>query len=343
MVANGYVYPENEQRLYAFHSGRVAEVFVYDGHHVEAGAPLVRLEQESFDQEILELHQTRMELATRIEDVRSELVQLRLDPALSDLLTANERIRYLRRILELRQEIQDRMHDLERREAVSRMELDREKISFLEAEAELIEREHLSDLLSGGYFEKREGELQTRLRNLQEEETALNNRIELIRSFRDALTLKAPVDGLVTYSRTRHIGQKITAGDLLMKIAPSGSGFRVRAFPGERNVDLIVSGLPVRISSPVFDAPLEGYSYGEVLFRSPEPSASRTAPDGNPLYEAIIRVDSSPYPLVLGSNVEVEFILGHRSILEMFLRRAPGRRELPTVGVGHTESRGDLP
>ncbi len=95
----------------------------------------------------------------------------------------------------------------------------------------------------------------------------------------------------------------------------------------ERNIDLLRVGTRALMESKVFESVLEGPVRGTVQRVAPEadPPAASAA---SPLYEVDIAVDDSPYPLVLGSRLDIRLLLGRRSIAEVLLRSArDARRE----------------
>ncbi len=94
-------------------------------------------------------------------------------------------------------------------------------------------------------------------------------------------------------------------------------------------MDLVRLGTPARMESAVFDSMLEGYVEGTVVRVAPESApASASAPA---LYEVDIDVQKSPYPLVLGSGVDVRLLMGRRPLSDLVLHSGSTLRQSAKV------------
>ncbi len=341
-TADGRVYRESEMRLFAPVEGFVDEIRVRDGSQVEAGDLLLSFDTLAIDMRILEAQ--RQLAAARSERAGAEqaLDLLDIDPAHAAMVTAPERARLMREILEIREDIMRRLAKLEEIQAVSGLLMDRERMGLLESRREILETEHLSELKARGYMEKLRASLQAQVTYLGESITGFERELDLLQRQRERFYVRAPVAGEITFTEVRYPGVKVAEGALIFKMSPVDAPFRVRAYIVQRNLDLVRPGMAVRMESMVFDSPLEGYVQGEVLSVSREPSQDVAGSDGEPLYEVRIAVESTPYPLVLGSTLRTEIILGRRSLVSVFLRNVPGRLdhfEASPMAKSHPEDR----
>lgn len=326
-TADGRVYREREVRMFAPVEGFVDEIFVRDGDLVEYGDLLLRFDTLALDMRILETERQLTSARSELAESLQALELLDVDPAHAAMVTAPQRAELIRQILDIREDIMRRLTKLEEIQAVSGLLMDRERMSLLESQREILEAEHLSQLKSRGYFEKLRASLELRTGHLHEMIATIEREIELLQRKRERLFVRAPMAGEITYTEVRYPGIKMNEGALILKMSPADAPFRVRAYIGQRNLDLVRPGMSVRMESMVFDSPLEGYVEGEVEVVSREPSRDVEGPGGEPLYEVRIAVVSTPYPLVLGSTLRTEIILGRRSLASVFMRNVPGRGE----------------
>src|SRR5690606_18054356 len=113
-------------------------------------------------------------------------------------------------------------------------------------------------------------------------------------------------------------------GEKIVKIADDSSGFQARAYIPERNIDLVKTGMPVRMESMVFHSQLEGYLYGNIE-KIVNPRDITTPSDTEDSYfETIVNITDYPYPPVHGSRVHMEIIIGKGNMISALMSR-PGQ------------------
>lgn len=154
----------------------------------------------------------------------------------------------------------------------------------------------------------------------------LENQVKVLERRRENLNVTAPISGAVVDIYRRNAGVAVAEGDPVLKIANTEGGYRVKALVGQRNVDLLRSGSPVRMESQVFDSMFDGYITGRVQRILAEPDGGDGEDPEGPSYEVTIEVEETPYSLVLGSRMKVEFLLGRHSLLELVMNRPQNDR-----------------
>ena len=78
------------------------------------------------------------------------------------------------------------------------------------------------------------------------------------------------------------------------------------------------------MESDVFDSMLEGHVEGTVIRVGPEGAPGMNG--GEALYEVDVEVTHSPYPLVLGSGMQVRLLLGRRPLTDLFFKTGSSLR-----------------
>lgn len=328
LVAEGYVLPEGETRLFAPEGGLVREIHFRERSIVGEGDTLLSLDTRAIESRIRGLKQELAGLEDELAQVSHSLATLRTDPVHTPLLTAPRQTELIRERLRIQRSLLERLAGSESVQIISELMLERERMALIEAERQLVEAEHLQSLVEADYLGQLQSALETRRDSLRLRASLIHAELEALGERRDEMAIKAPIDGEITLLEIRHPGMRVEAGDLLIKLSPLDAAPRVRATVGQRNIDLLSPGVPVRMESMVFDAPLEGYITGHIDRIAPEPQRDTAGSSAEPRYEIMITVEDSPYPLVWGSTIRAEILLGRRSLLEIFLRTSPGRRSV---------------
>ena len=103
---------------------------------------------------------------------------------------------------------------------------------------------------------------------------------------------------------------------MLAAVADVSAGYMARIYVGERNVDLIRIGSPVRLETPVFSSTSEGYIQGSVTRVVMDAEAT---PESG--FEVEIALETWPVEPVIGSRVTAEIILQRQGIAGLLVRR----------------------
>lgn len=327
-VAYGEVGREAEVYLFSPKDGVVSELLVREGAEVEKGAVLLRLDT-------WELERERLQKLQELTEEEGELARNLLEqeafekyPKDLDRLLAEQRLELLEQIAALQQDIRERYAELDRGQSRVSLEQARSHIEYLRTNLQKLETRVLDEQSKAGWREFQRRTLQLQQSRLEQRIQLLKQEIVLLDELIERSVVRAPMDGQLTWLGKRRPGMPVQKGELVAKMSQPDSPYQVRAWVGERNLDLIKPGTVVRMESQVFDSTFEGYVYGEVTSISVEPYFLRDrSTNEEPRYEVKIRVDRTPYPLVLGSTLKATFILGKQNIFQLLLNKAEERRK----------------
>lgn len=224
IVVSGNVQPLHTFYLHTSEGGQIAEIFTDNGSLIEAGTPILRLDNSSLqmnyinrEAEILEqlnvLRSTQINLEEKRLNLQSELLQTRYE-------LGNAKTLY------------NRNKNLFEKKAISEAEFlpVKENFQFLVSKEQLIlEKIKQDSLLTRSTLNSIKPSMALMEKNLLFIEESLNK-----------LTLKAPVDGQLS-ALTGEIGQYIQPGQLLAQI-DIWDGFKVKASVEEFYLGRIFQG-----------------------------------------------------------------------------------------------------
>lgn len=328
----GLVYSQDEVRLFSPADTLIAGRRVELGQTVKAGDILIELDDTDLALREIQLEREIAELDSARARQEVVLKQLAVRPASPDVLTASDRKDRLARIAAIQANIEQSYASGHEQQIISELELRRQEIERLRSEMELLQADLLARWRDAGLPELEAEQAQIERDRLVTVAELLRRELELVRAFREARRIRAPIDGRVVTLHARHPGMAIARGGELLKIAPTSGPVYVRAEVPERNIDLLRVGTRALMESKVFESILESPVRGVVQRIAPEAERlNATRASEAPLYEVDIAVEDSPYPLVLGSRLDIRLLLGRRSIAEVLLRSArQPRRENST-------------
>jgi multidrug resistance efflux pump len=324
--ASGVVMAAEEYFVFAPAAGILEGHAARIGDQVEAGEPLFSLAGDDLDLKILEKDRQLHELRARIEETAVALREAEIRPAEPALMTAKERLELLEQIRSIQGDIVQAWERLEGERAIRGLEYNLQRVASLRTRLEEIDSRLLAQWSEAGLVELRRESLDNQARSLEGLADLLDREIRLLQKQRDSLRVAAPISGRIVDIYYRYPGMALREGDRVLKIVNEEACYRVKAFVGERNVDLLQVGTRARMESQVFDSLFEGYVRGRVSRIVGEASRGVEGGRETPLYEVNIRVEETPYPLVLGSRMEIDFLLGRESLLALMLNRAVNRR-----------------
>lgn len=327
--APGTVRAREEVRVFAPAAGIVARHHVQLGQDVNPGDLLVELDDTDLALRTVQLERDLGETEAALARNAIALREIEVKPASVELLTADERRERLGRITAIQQEIERNYTSGHDQQIISELELRRQEIEKLRSEMDLLQAKLLADWQKAGVpaFEKER--LAVEQKRLEALLGLIRRELDLVAAQRAALRITAPLTGRVVAVNVRFPGMAVEAGQELLKVAALDGRYEVRARIPERNVDLVRVGSTALMESEVFDSMLEGYVRGSVTRIAPEARQADDAtppPAGAAEYEIEIEVAETPYPLVLGSRVNVTLTLGKRPLSEVLFRSARSLR-----------------
>ena len=325
--ATGQVRAATEFYVFSPADGLLESMRARIGREVEEGDVLFTLAAPDLELRILEKERLLREKKGEIATLESALRLLDLRPAEADMLTAAERLALIREIRAIQKSMLDAWDKLEGERAIRALDYNLQRVAALRTEAEALESEVLLGWLREGFPELRREELQQSLHHARETLAVVNEEKGALERLLGQRSVTAPIRGTVADIYTRYPGMAVRGGQSVLKIVDTGGGYRVKAYVPERNIDLLSEGLPVRMESHVFDSLFEGRVRGRISRVVRDAGRNIDGPPDTPLYEVTVTVESTPHPLVLGSMLDVEFLLGRQSLLAMLLNR-PEPREV---------------
>ncbi len=326
--ATGVVMAEEEYYVFAPAQGLLSRHFVQIGQTVAAGTPLFSLAGEDFDLRILEKKRQLLEVRRQLTAIKLALKRAEIRPGELEMLTARERLEVLDQIQEIHHEIVAAWDRLEGERAIRGLEYNMQRVASLRTRIETLNSRVMAGWQEAGLVALEQEGLEQQRIDLQEVQEVLQNEVAVLERKRASLDVVSPIAGTVVDIYRRYPGLALQEGDTVLKIANIDDGYRVKAYVAQRNIDLLQKGTPARMESQVFDSMFEGYVTGKVRRILAEANGVASHSPGEPRYEVTIEVQESPYPLVLGSRMEIDFLLGRQSLLALIMNRPVDQRAL---------------
>ncbi len=322
VAAPGVVAYKRSLPVFAPRGGIVSEVRVSEGDSVTPGQVVLQLENTA-DEELLLAQKHRLASSKRalaLAEIALEEWDVRPGDAL--LVAAKARLDWMEDMLDARKEMVSLFEEAVARDLVTELRLREERFSLMEAEGALIEARIKGEWVDEGLLELSRKRLLALLEEARAAHSALEEEVELLARMRDRLTLRAPFEGRIATLDFNYEGMAVEKGAFVFEVIDESGPVEVEALVGERNFDLLQVGGLARITSRMAGSLVGDEFTGRIseLPLSPESESS----DG-PRYEVEIAVDDPPFTLVEGSTVEVELVLGRRTLLDAILDALSGQ------------------
>lgn len=310
------------------------------GDRVRQGQVILRLYNPELDSRVIETERDLSNLEGNLLRAEAKINDLRHRPVPIEFLEAVTKEPLLQSIEATREALVRKLEPLAERGILTSVDLADRRIEELRARMERGSTEHRAEWMRAGLPDWEQALAVAETEAIRMERDGVRRVLESLRTRIDALVLRAPIDGTLTDLIPEQVGEATRSGQFLFQVVESMSDYQVKAQLPQRNADLLEAGQFVRMESRVFRSITEGHIEGTVLHLSPVAKSSNRL-DGQTgdgvTVEAQIHVDRSPWPLIPGSSVEVEVIVGHRSILEMLLlRRKQTWRTTPGANTSTT-------
>ena len=224
IVEQGAVMPLTTIYLDAVEGGRVEEVYVEQGTHVEEGTPIVRLSNANLQLSVMQREAELFRAASQLRETRVTMEQRRLSMRAGLVETE-----YWLRQAEREYARQDEMF---KADLTSRQDYDEAKdnLEYLTRRRDVtVETLHQDSLFQT-----------IQIQQLEESTDRLRLNLELIRQNEENLTIRAPITGLLS-SLIAEVGESKPGGDRLGQIDVEDE-FKVRAAIDEHYIARIRSG-----------------------------------------------------------------------------------------------------
>lgn len=312
----GVVEAAKTSRLYASREARVLSVRVAPGDRVAKGDILLELSDDALGRELMEVRLQKAQAEMALKLALLEERELSLTGGGLDFDLAAEALALQREQLATLESVQAIYRTLAETGSVSQLELLDLDTRFLASRREQLLNQRRVELRDAGMMAVWEAALQTRQEAARITLGILAEREAALEAEWAALTVRSPIAGLVTQIFVRDVGERTERGMLVAGIADPAAGYTARIFVGDRNVDLIREGLPVRLETPVFSATAEGYIHGTVIRRVMD---AESAPQKG--FEVWVSLDAWPVEPVIGSSISAEIILQRQGLARLWIRR----------------------
>ena len=224
IVEQGAVMPLTTIYLDAVEGGRVEEVYVEQGTHVEEGTPILRLSNANLQLSVMQREAELFREVNRLRETRVTMGQRRLSMRAGLVETE-----YQLRQAEREHARQDEMF---KADLTSRQDYDEAKdnLEYLTARRDVtVETLHQDSLFQT-----------IQIRQLEESIDRLRLNLELIKQNEENLTIRAPITGLLS-SLIAEVGESKPGGDRLGQVDVEDE-FKVRAAIDEHYIARIRSG-----------------------------------------------------------------------------------------------------
>ncbi|MDE2729594.1 MAG: HlyD family efflux transporter periplasmic adaptor subunit [Gemmatimonadota bacterium] len=224
IVEQGAVMPHTTIYLDAVEGGRVEEVYVEQGTHVEEGAPILRLSNANLQLSVMQREAELFREVNRLRETRVTMEQRRLEMR--------------SQLVELDYELRKAEREYKRQAALleadlnSQQDYDEARDNF---EYQTSKRDVTMETL------RQDSLFQTiQIRQLEESIDRLRLNLELIKQNEENLTIRAPITGLLS-SLIAEVGESKPGGDRLGQVDVEDQ-FKVRAAIDEHYIARIRSG-----------------------------------------------------------------------------------------------------
>jgi HlyD family secretion protein len=239
---------------------------------------------------------------------------------LDQLLLAKQTER-VRESLELRRNLLQRLEGLEVPNAVSQVELIRERLNVKQTESDLARCESAKALVDGEFAAARLAEAEARVANAKAAIVSLAADRKRIDSEIERRLIRAPNDGLVVSRSVRFPGERAEAGNALFKLA-RGEQVRIRLYASEDRVTRIKSGMLVRFRTKADPDRLTPSSIGRVTDVALDRLLTRDDGISNSNrggYAIDVDVEAATTALPLGAAIDAEIVLDQRPFWRLLL------------------------
>ena len=224
IVEQGAVMPHTTIYLDAVEGGRVEEVYVEQGTHVEEGTPILRLSNANLQLNVMQREAELFREVNRLRETRVTLEQRRLEMR--------------SQLVELDYELRKAEREYKRQAALLEADLNsqqdydeaRDNFEYLTSKRDVT----METLRQDSLFQT------IQIRQLEESIDRLRLNLELIKQNEENLTIRAPITGLLS-SLIAEVGESKPGGDRLGQVDVEDE-FKVRAAIDEHYIARIRAG-----------------------------------------------------------------------------------------------------
>lgn len=322
------------QSIQSLEGGIISELLVGLGERVEAGQPLVRLDDTRFRSAFLE---TR----SQIEVLRATIARLEAEVLEKDAIEfppsvdpESEHARSERDLFEARREkLREAERSISEEMALSQRQLElvqplveRRSVSAMEA---LKLRQTIASL-AGKLAEMRNTYVQDAYSELASKQAELNTLEQTLLQRQDQLRrteIASPVNGRVNDIMITTQGGVVQSGEPIMEITPIEDQLLIETRIRPRDVAFVAPGMPASVKITAYDYTIYGDLEGTVAQISEDTIEEETPRGTEDFYEVLVRTESAhlthngeSLPIRPGMVARVDIQTGERSLLSYLLK-----------------------
>ncbi|MDR5893763.1 HlyD family type I secretion periplasmic adaptor subunit [Halomonas mongoliensis] len=322
------------QTIQSLEGGILAELLVSRGDRVEAGQPLLRLDDTRFRSAYLETVSQIAVLRASIARLEAEVLELEEIDFPAELDPEGELVRSERALFHARR---DRLREAER-SINEEMRLARRQLELVEP---LVQRRSVSEMealklgqsiasLAGRLAELRNTYVQDAYAELSTKQAELSTLEQTVLQRSDQLQrteIHSPVRGRVNDILVNTQGGVIQSGEPIMEITPIEDQLLIEARVRPQDVAFVAPGMPASVKITAYDYTIYGDLKGEVEQISEDTIEEETPRGKEAFYEVLIRTETAylerngeVLPIRPGMVAQVDIQTGKRTLLSYLLK-----------------------
>lgn len=321
------------QIIQSANDGVIESLLVREGEHVKKGQILARLDRSQAEA-------ARRDSLGKVAALKAALIRLQAE-VFNRPLTFPADVRAHPAFVQNQTELFQRRQGAIREEVAAleeSLELVRKELDLSEkllatgdiGQAEVIRlQKQVADLKGqitnrrNKYFQDAQAEMTKAEEDLSTQQQALAERTAIF----ERTEITAPADGLVKNIQLTTPGAKVSPGDVIMELLPTGSALIVEAKLKPADIAYIRKGLPAAIKLDAFDYSIYGVLRGQVIYISPDALSEKTQQGEQAYYRAHIRIDEvalaarnrehtgKPVEIQPGMTATVDITTGSQTVL----------------------------
>lgn len=304
VAATGTVVSERDTYLFSPMDGVLGKIRAPEGSQVAGNDVVLTLDDTPFRDRLRQIDASLAKAQNELSARQAAWEKTGRLPLPKEFWHANEELDIWREKVRQSGAEVERDGEMVTRGLISRQELERAQLALSINRTEEAKARERLQIVQSGLGELTLDETAAQLQKARSEVRALEVERDITQSALERCAIRSPDAGVVTLVLKRRPGEVVKAGEDLAHVA-HGEPSRVEIRAGENQYHRISPGQRVRMTSNAFDAWRYGYVEGLVERIALEPEASGQIPK----YRILVRIESTPQPLVLGSTVTAEIIL----------------------------------
>ncbi len=311
VYADGELGGLNDYEFKSMVDGKIIEILKDDGQQVKKDEAILRLDSTELEDKVENIRSSVSELEAELEVKDASLNLLHTDPLPTRYRNIEIEVEEAHKRLDKSSDKLKRYNGI--KNVISRAELEKVEIEYITDEATAKKLESDYQKVSDGMSRKIISQAESEMKLLKVKLENTRKQLKLLERHLADYTIKAPVDGVITYMPYKP-SRYVQKGDLLCRMATVKMK-KYTAYVDERKIYKIQPGQKVRINSRSYNYYNFGYFTGKVLEINELPIEKK----GAYYYPVEILVTNELYNLKLGSTAEIMIVTGRERIITSLL------------------------